>query len=96
LACSSVVFSRHAIERMFERQVETWEVLDAIENGETIESYPNDTPHPSMLILSHVQGKFVHVLVARDPDSEECIIVTAYVPDATQREPGYRKRRKGK
>lgn len=80
---------------MFERQVEAQEVLETLENGETIESYPEDTPYPSALILWHVGGKAVHVLVARDLESKQCIIVTAYFPDTTQWEPGFRKRRQG-
>ena len=49
--CNEVQFSRHAIERMFQRALPPSVIAHVIANGEIIESYPDDTPYPSLLLL---------------------------------------------
>lgn len=44
--CNSVIYSRHAIERMFQRAIAPEEVVAVLQSGETIASYPEDTPIP--------------------------------------------------
>ena len=44
---SQFVYRVHALQRMFERSV----VESVIQSGATIESYPEDTPYPSRLVL---------------------------------------------
>jgi hypothetical protein len=46
-----LIYRQHAIKRMHERCLTEEEIEYAIENGAIIESYPNDTPYPSFLIL---------------------------------------------
>jgi hypothetical protein len=45
-------YTRHALSRMFERNIELSEVEDAIRSGIVVEEYPNDLPYPSRLVLS--------------------------------------------
>lgn len=40
-----------AIRRMFQRRISDKEVRHVIETGETIETYPEDSPYPSRLVL---------------------------------------------
>lgn len=47
--CSSVHFSRHAIERMFQRSVPPDVVFECIRSGGVIANYPDDSPYPSAL-----------------------------------------------
>lgn len=82
--CKIVKFSRHALERIFERGISESDVEEIIRNGETIEEYPEDMPYPSRLLLGWRNGCPLHVVAAYDPVSGLCVIITAYVPDATE------------
>jgi len=73
--CKRVVFSGHAIQRMFERRVD---VLAVIAQGETIAEYVDEKPYPSRLLLGRAETKPLHVVVATDEDL--CIVVTVYEP----------------
>jgi hypothetical protein len=45
-----LTFRIHAIQRMFERSFSPEVVRSVVENGETIQEYPDDTPCPSRLV----------------------------------------------
>ena len=47
----------HAIERMFERDIEKPMIENAIKNGEIIEEYEDDKPYPSYLVLFFENGQ---------------------------------------
>jgi hypothetical protein len=91
--CSSVHYSRHAIERMFQRSLSPAAIAIVLQAGEVIASYPEDTPYPSQLLLGFVSEQPVHVVVARDPETGACFVVTVYRPDPQQWEQDYRTRR---
>ena len=91
--CKIVKFSRHALERMFERGVSEPDVEAIIRNGEAIEKYLEDTPYPSRLLLGWRGDRPLHVVAAHDPASGLCVVITAYVPDATQWGKDFRARR---
>jgi len=78
---------------MFRRKILVADILATIETGEVIETYPEDTPYPSELILGSVGNKPLHVVVAADKKNNRGIVVTIYHPDPLQWEPGFRKRR---
>lgn len=61
---------------MHERGITEIEVEHAIASGRVIESYPNDTPCPSALLLGHAGTKAVHVVYADDIDESIRIIIT--------------------
>ncbi len=46
-----LVFRIHAIKRMFQRRISKEDVQEVLETGETIETYPDDEPYPSRLLL---------------------------------------------
>jgi len=81
--CSAVRFTRHAFERMFERSVAPEAVVRIIREGEIIAAYPDDRPFPSVLILGFERNEPLHLVVARDPASGICFVVTVYRPDPT-------------
>ena len=78
--CKRVVFSGHAIQRMFERGISRDDVLAVIAQGETIAEYADDKPYPSRLLLGSVETKPLHVVLASDEAAGLCIVVTVYEP----------------
>ena len=55
----------HARERMAERGVSTEDLISLIISGEIIESYPDDFPYPSVLLLGYLSAVAFHVVVAK-------------------------------
>jgi Domain of unknown function (DUF4258) len=72
LECERLVFSGHAIRRMFQRGIGRDEVVAVISGG-----------------------KPVHVVVARDVETDTCIVITVYEPHPDQWEVGFRRRKSG-
>ncbi len=78
--CDEVVFSGHAVRRMFEREFAVADVVAAIRAGEIIESYPDDEPLPSYLLLGFIGEEPLHVVVAVDAEANRCVTITLYRP----------------
>jgi len=91
--CHTLVFSGHAVQRMFERGVTETEVRGVIEAGEVIASYPDDRPYPTCLMLGFRAALPLHVVIAWDRGAATCHVVTVYVPDPKMWHPDYRTRR---
>jgi hypothetical protein len=81
ITCKEIIFSGHAVQRLFERGLQAVQVQSIIESGEVIASYSEDQPFPSFLILGWVQDRPVHVVLAVDAKNQRCQVVTAYMPD---------------
>jgi len=92
--CKKFKFSGHAIRRMFEQQVMPEHVIEAVNNGEIIASYSDDTPYPSSLILGYAKQRPLHVVLAREDPSDTCQIITAYWPDPLIWRSDFKTRRK--
>lgn len=90
--CDSLMFSRHALTRMFERGLMTSDIAAIIGTGEVIQEYPEDRPYPSALILGFKNSTAIHAVVAKDPAGGTCYVVTAYVPDANLWTADFRRR----
>ena len=88
-----VVFSLHAIKRMFERRGNEQDVYAVARTGEVIEVYPDDTPYPSRLLLGWVGGRPLHLVLADNVREDKAIVVTIYEPDDMLWPPGFRRRR---
>lgn len=78
---SRIIFSAHAIQRMFERCLTKNDVLNVLDKGKVIKSYPEDKPHPSHLVLGFADEKPLHIVVGVDQSASTAIIVTVYEPD---------------
>ena len=78
--CKRVVFSGHAIQRMFERGIGRDHVLAVIARGDMIAEYADDKPYPSRLLLGVVEAKPLHVVLAADEGVGLGIVVTVYEP----------------
>jgi len=64
---------------MFERNISTDDLLSAIKVGEIIESYPDDEPCPSPLMLGFIRDHAYHVVLGICDDHLR--VITAYIPD---------------
>ena len=74
-----VQLTNHGLKRLELRNISIDDVGNCIMNGEIIEEYPEDYPHPSALIFGHtIDGKIIHVVCGI---SEETLyLITAYEP----------------
>ena len=72
--------SQHFAERCRKRGLTYKEAKEAICVGEVIETYIDDYPHPSCLLIGKTKnGKIVHVVVGLTND--RLWLITVYEPD---------------
>lgn len=90
----TVVFRLHALQRMFSRGISDSDVEVVLKIGQVIESYENDLPYPSYLILGRSKEKVIHVVFAVNEMEKQKIIITAYEPDPLLWDSNYKVRRK--
>ncbi len=64
---------------MLQRNILEQQVQDVIDKGEVIESYSDDKPYPSYLVLGHSQEIALHVVYAVD-EEDNIIVITVYRP----------------
>lgn len=77
---------------MYERQTDEAEIEHALEHGETIEKYENDTPYPSRLILGWCNRRPIHVVAGDNKKDRETIIITVYEPNPKQWSKDFKRR----
>ena len=88
-----VQWQRHALERLFQRNIKREDVFKVLLSGETIEEYLNDKPWPSALFLDWINGKPLHVVAAYSRQLQKVAIVTVYEPSLEYFENDFRTRR---
>jgi len=93
MVCKETLFSDHAINQMFKRNISVDNVKFVVENGEVIMTYLHDRPYPSYLILGYINKRPLHIVVGKDDDLERCVIVTAYEPDENIWETGFKSKK---
>ena len=77
----SIVYRLHAIQRMFERNVNNDELRQIIDKGKIIEKYVNDSPYPSRLILGQVNNRPLNIVITENKPENKNIVITVYEPD---------------
>ena len=90
--CKSKKFTRHAIQKMFQRNVTKSEIDNVISKGQIIEEYPKDSPLPSFLLLGFNDNRPLHIVIAFNKSDYVCIIVTVYEPDSRLWKDNYSRR----
>ena len=81
MVCKNLLFSDHCISQMFKRRILLAEVKSLLTSSEIIKEYTDDKPYPSFLLPGFVSNRPLHLLVAKDEETENCIMVTVYEPD---------------
>jgi hypothetical protein len=89
----TLIFSSHAIQRMFLRSISQAEVKSTIAYGEIIQTYPDDQPFPSYLLLDFIDGRPIHVVFSYDQDTDTGYVVTTYIPDPSIWQSDFRTKR---
>lgn len=93
MECREIIFSRHAVDRMFQRGIKPVDIRVVIESGEVVADYPDDFPFPSCLIVGTASGRTLHAVIAIDRQRHRCYVITAYPPDPDLWSADFRKRR---
>ena len=94
-----LLYSTHASRRMYERALYPSDVNLVLRTGEVIETYPDDLPLPSYLMLGWIepatgQREPVHVVAADDAETQTTHVITVYRPDLERWEADYKTRRR--
>lgn len=88
-----IVLTKHAKERLIERNIAITDIINGIKTGEIIKQYEDDKPLPSCLILGFsVNNKYIHIVVSHD--SDYIYLITAYYPNTDQWEIDFKTRKK--
>lgn len=78
---------------MHKRLISVEDVRAVIVGGQVIANYPDDKPYPSVLLLGFVGNRTLHVVVARESSTGQCIVITAYEASPEKWETGFELRR---
>jgi hypothetical protein len=77
---------------MYQRNILSNDVLNALANGEIIEQYPSDYPFPSCLVLGlTASGKSLHIVCGSN--GTELWIISVYFPSPFKWQDGFKQRR---
>jgi hypothetical protein len=77
---------------MFEQDISPFEIEAALQEGEIILEDTSRRPFPVSVILWRSASRAIHVVVAHNPDTLGCIIVTVYRPDLERWDPEFKSR----
>lgn len=85
IRANTVDVTFHAGEKMEERGLSEEEVYRSALQGEIIEDYPDELPHPACLVLGLTpNGEPLHSVWGYNEDERIAILVTAYRPDPSR------------
>lgn len=91
---NSVLWSRHAVTKLQQEQLERGEVEIGLTHCVLVEDYPTiGRPLPDCLVLLFVAGAPVHATIAIDEEAGRIIVVTVYVPSEERWEDDWKTRR---
>jgi len=76
------IFRAHALERMYQRNINFNDLKKIKKNIKIIEEYPEDKPFPSCLALGFSNSKKpIHIVFSVNEPEKTVIIITIYQPD---------------
>ena len=78
-ANDTIIITKHAGDRLIERNILYASIKSGIMNGKIIESYPDDYPNPSVLIMGYTdECKPIHIVAGLGEGIIQ--VITAYTP----------------
>lgn len=79
----NIVWTKHCLNRINQRNILILDVKQAINNGRIIEYYYEDYPYPSCLIVGKSKnGDTIHIVCGMN--NNLLYIITAYYPDSKE------------
>ena len=89
----NVIWTKHCLNRINQRNILILDVKSAINNGKIIEYYYEDYPYPSCLIVGKdTGGEIIHIVCGLNKNC--AYMITAYYPDSNEWEEDMKTRRK--
>ncbi len=82
----------HAMREALADRIISADIRSVLENGEILESYPDDKPLPSRLLLGWIEFRPLHIVAAYRARTDEEIIITVYEPDTDKWTDDFRRR----
>ncbi|WP_019554503.1 DUF4258 domain-containing protein [Propionispira raffinosivorans] len=76
-------WTNHILARILQRGISTEDVSHALIHGQIIESYPNDYPYPSHLVLG-ISYQCIYLHVVCGIGDSDLWLITAYYPNPTE------------
>ncbi len=89
----NIVWTKHCLNRLSQRDISISDVKIAINNGMILEYYYDDYPYPSCLIIGYSTNKKILHVVCGIKDYT-LYIITAYYPDTNKWEDDMKTRRR--
>lgn len=78
-----VVFSIHADNRLQERRITRWQVVDGVSDGEVIQAHPGAMPNPKILVRERLADDTMVLAVWSYLESLKCAkLVTVYFEES--------------
>ena len=93
LSAGRVLFSAHAVKRMFERGFTHQDVYRVADMGQAIEITLMTRPTLVVCFWAGLVARPVHMVLANDTLEGVPVVVTLYEPDDSQWQPDFRRRR---
>lgn len=87
-----VIWTRHCLNRLSQRDISILDIKTAISNGNIIERYYDDYPYQSCLILGR-DNKKRNIHIVCGINNESVYIITAYYPENDKWEKDMKTRR---
>ena len=84
---------KHAAIRMRQRLITVDDIKEALMSAQIIETYEDDYPFSSCLLLGYSGEKSLHIVSAISNIDDILLIITAYRPSIDEWLPGFVKRR---
>lgn len=78
---------------MFGRGIDVDDVTKVLAEGKDIETYADDSPYPSRLVLGWVGERPLHVVMADDYGNDLKIVITVYEPEPGLWDDGFERRK---
>lgn len=76
------VYRVHALQKMFQRNIELNDIDNILKNIKIIEEYHDDKPFPSCLCLGYTKRKRpLHIVFSVNDNDKTVFIITVYEPD---------------
>ena len=77
---AQLLYSTHALQRMFSRSITQDEVENCLIDGITIAEYPDDTPYPSKLLSFTSSIRKIHIVTAYNPEETNTSLLQHIYP----------------